>query len=209
MKRILILCFLLLFLGCNRQSFNIFTQPEKFHVDATFVDSFLRWNLHKSVSNEVPIVITKQLQAVHLWDEDDSFGYAAIIAEAKQKNKKLVEAVNDFFHKNNGKNNINSIGKLTVKHVVLTEKQRSNIFINGGWENFYKVYPDSEGYIVLSRPGFSKDGTIAVIYMTREWGVRAGASRYYVMEMKEGKWIRSSMYIGVTLFANKQINVTG
>lgn len=55
--------------------------------------------------------------------------YPITMDETKQRGKKPAEAVNDFFLKNNGNNNkIDSIDKCTVKHVVLTEKKKSNIF---------------------------------------------------------------------------------
>ena len=140
MKRILILCFILLFLGCNIQSFNIIKQLEKLHADATFVDSFLKWKFHKSVSIGAPIVIMQELFDEEFLSSGNPSRREKILDEAKKKNQKLFEAVNDFCIKNNRTtNNLKSIGTLSVKHVVMNEKQILEI-LSGGWKSLQKKY---------------------------------------------------------------------
>ena len=124
-----------------------------------------------------------------------------ILDEAKKENQKLFEAVNDFCIKNDRTtNNLKSIGTLSVRHVALDEKQILEI-LGGGWESLQKKYPGSEGFIMLSRPGFSKDGTISVIFMYHSYSAGSGISQYYIMEKKDEKWIKSSMYIGSAIYS--------
>ncbi len=91
------------------------------------------------------------------------------------------------------------MGTLSIKHVAITDRQLKELFgINGknGWEEFYKIYPKSPGIITLSRPGFSNNGTLAVIYMGIQSNGLAGYGQIYVLEEKEGKWVELKTQIG-------------
>jgi hypothetical protein len=58
----------------------------------------------------------------------------------------------------------------------------------GGWENFYKQYPNSGGWIELSAIGFNADKTVAVVYMGHHsWGLSGGGG-FHVLQKKDGKW---------------------
>jgi hypothetical protein len=61
----------------------------------------------------------------------------------------------------------------------------------GGWENFYKQYPNSGGYwIELSAVGFNADKTVAVVYMEhRRAGLGLGSGgKFHVLQKQDGKW---------------------
>ena len=66
----------------------------------------------------------------------------------------------------------------------------------GGWKKFYKSYPDSPGIITISRPGFSRGGKIAVIYMWNQVADLSGRGRIFVLENRNGKWLYSVMVVG-------------
>ena len=173
--------------------------------DALFVESFLRWYFYKSVSKNIPIVIKEHLTFGKVWGNETKAEVSEnLITEATRKNKKLVEAINDYCNKNKEDNNLDLIGPLSVKHVVLAKNQLEKIFtpgpnLNEKWEEFYKIYPDTEGIVTLSRPGFSKDRSIAVIYMWNQYASLGGIGEYYIFEKKDGRWVKSSMSIGSTV----------
>jgi len=58
----------------------------------------------------------------------------------------------------------------------------------GGWENFYKQYPNSGGWIELSAIGFNADKTVAVVYMGHHSWSLSGSGRFHVLQKKDGKW---------------------
>jgi hypothetical protein len=58
-----------------------------------------------------------------------------------------------------------------------------------GWEDFYKQYPGSGGFIDFSAVGFNADKTVAVVSKGRWCGPACGAGNYYVLQKKDGKWI--------------------
>jgi hypothetical protein len=57
------------------------------------------------------------------------------------------------------------------------------------WKEFYKLYPDSNGFVDLSAVGFNADKTVAVVSKGRWCGGLCGEGEYYVLQKKEGKWI--------------------
>ena len=56
-------------------------------------------------------------------------------------------------------------------------------------EGFYKLYPDSGGWIELSAVGFNPSRTIAVVYMGHSCGNNCGGGTFHVLQKKEGRWI--------------------
>jgi hypothetical protein len=204
MIRIIITCLMLGFFGCmaevphNKQFLK--------NYEASFVDSFLGSQfvgifLDGIIAPDTPLVIREKLSIHEImtgWNNMADFT-ANLIQEAKQqKNKKSVEAVRDFCSKNSSESTINEIGTLSIKHVVLTEEQAKTLFSDWskGWEIFYQTYPKSPGIIELSRPGFSKDGTVAIIYMGQSANMIAGAGQLSVFQKKDGEWVDSGIRIG-------------
>ncbi len=57
-----------------------------------------------------------------------------------------------------------------------------------GWEDFYKKYPDSSGYVSLSRVGFNATFTKAIIFRSGSCGSLCGSGDYTLFEKINGKW---------------------
>ncbi|MEP6502236.1 MAG: hypothetical protein ABJD97_02825 [Betaproteobacteria bacterium] len=71
--------------------------------------------------------------------------------------------------------------------VFLSEGDQRAIFRDrGGWESFYKTYPESGGIFYLSRVGFSSDGTQALVHVGRQWMGRAGGGELLLVAVRDG-----------------------
>ena len=194
------MCLILGLLGC-KETPNQETLESKV-VDVQFVDAFLRLQFGDRLSKNVPLVFSQKLsiEIVTMVEEELDSTYD-LIKEAESQNKNLAEAVRDLCRKNSGTNTVEAIGTLAVNHVILTEMKRKELFEtkgNDGWTEFYKLYPNSRGIITLSRPGFSKDGTLAVICMSDHSGPLAGYARIYVLQKQDGQWVDTELIIGPT-----------
>jgi hypothetical protein len=195
MIRIIITCLILGLFGCLAES-----PPKKQPIldnKASFVDEFLQLEFSGIITTDTPLVIEKELSLKpFIATNIDDFA-ANLIKEAKQlKNKKLVEAVRDLCAKNSREGTIDEIGTLNTKHIVLTKEEKDSLFkedLRQGWENFFQKYPKSHGFIELSWPGFSRDGTLAIIYMGRYANMIAGGGQLYVFLKKDGRWIDSGI----------------
>ena len=80
-----------------------------------------------------------------------------------------------------------------IKHdyVLLDERTFADFFRAKdleGWEDFYKKYPDSSGYISLSRVGFNTTRTKAIIFRKQNCGPLCSSGDYILFEKIDGKW---------------------
>ena len=70
--------------------------------------------------------------------------------------------------------------------VFLSESDQRNIFLDrGGWESFYRTYPESGGIFSLSRVGFNANGTQALMHVGRQWMGRAGSGELLLVDVDD------------------------
>lgn len=60
-----------------------------------------------------------------------------------------------------------------------------------GWDAFYRRYPGSGGYVILSAVGFNPAKTQAIAYTGSACGSLCGTWRWHLMEKIAGKWKES------------------
>lgn len=167
--------------------------------EARFVETFLRMKFPSSASNGDPLVIKQRLSVEVMFNQTEEEFAASLIRDARGQEESLVEAVREFSARNGGENMFETIGSIDLPHVLLKEEEFSALFnMEGwvGWEEFYKLYPGSPGIITLSRPGFSRDDALAVIYMGHNFDWEGGSGQIHVLERHNEKWVESSMGIG-------------
>ena len=63
-----------------------------------------------------------------------------------------------------------------------------DVLKRGGWDAYYRQYPESGGLIELSAVGFNVDKTVAVVYMGHSCGDLCGGGTFHVLEKVDGKW---------------------
>jgi len=104
---------------------------------------------------------------------------------AKELTLLSQETVADFLRKNSEQHSLTSTLKLNVDLKPMSESESKAIFQEGkGWEDFYKKYPNSQGIMELSKPGFNGDATQALVYVANQGSWKGGAG-YYVLLVKE------------------------
>lgn len=190
-------------LGCSS------IKPEKSQTrdETQLVDALLRIEFSHCVASNFPFVIQEELGIFeglikHRSNDGTLQGYAESLAEeAAGMDKRVVEAVWDFYEKNSRGWKIESLGTLSVEHIVYTQEMNHGIFLKGeslteSWDSFYVEFPNYPGIIALSRAGFSKDSSIAVIYMGNRYGRLMGRGRVHIYKKINGKWIRSEFLFG-------------
>jgi hypothetical protein len=63
-----------------------------------------------------------------------------------------------------------------------------------GWELLYEKYPNSYGFVYLSRVGFNADLSQALVYISAshyEWSIEGS---YYLMTRNDGRWEVKNSY---------------
>lgn len=198
MRWFCLLCLVFAMVGCRTAPAPV-EKPQKVD-EASFVDDFLRKRFSSSLSEDAPLVIMENLSLGELMTGKNMESFTNdLLQHWQSRDAKTAEALRDFCAKNSGESTIDAIGALTVPHIVVTSEQMNRIFRTSGrdgWEVFYETYPKSPGIVTLSRPGFSADGTAAVIYMGNQYGWLAGHGQIYVFHRVSGKWEEGFEMIG-------------
>jgi hypothetical protein len=72
--------------------------------------------------------------------------------------------------------------------VLLSHDSVRSIFSNGGWNNFYKIFPHSDGMILFSRVGFNQAHTEALVYYEHSRGDLDAVGARAVFKIIGGNW---------------------
>lgn len=57
------------------------------------------------------------------------------------------------------------------------------------WPQYYKQYPGAQGFLTLSRAGFSPDGEQAMFYVTNHCGGLCATGSFVVVKKRDAKWV--------------------
>jgi hypothetical protein len=95
------------------------------------------------------------------------------------------ETFDDFVQKNKEIQKLKDNFKIELERTLIKKTEIEQIFKDreNGWEKFYKSFPDSGGYIGLSRVGLDKEKKQAVVYMEHNCGDLC-ASGYFLLLAK-------------------------
>jgi hypothetical protein len=102
--------------------------------------------------------------------------YSMLVDDYKNKNAKVYKLENKF----------------SIPHTVIliSSKELNKIFQNEtGWDAFYEKYPDSPGTIQISRVGFNRNQTQAILYFGYQRGPLWGEGYRIFLTKDEGKWM--------------------
>ena len=94
----------------------------------------------------------------------------------------------NFIDKNKAKIQIDSVKNFSGTITYITKQAIENIFKQGGWDNYHKIY-GFKPMIKISRPGLNSDMTKALIYYSSSSGGLSGAGFYLILEKVDNKWI--------------------
>lgn len=72
---------------------------------------------------------------------------------------------------------------------VIAQEELDKIFKEGGWEDFYKKYPETGGVWTFSRPGYNSAGNEAVLYVGHSCGSLCGTGHLYFLAKQNDQWI--------------------
>ncbi|HEU0052046.1 MAG TPA: hypothetical protein VFQ39_02670 [Longimicrobium sp.] len=56
------------------------------------------------------------------------------------------------------------------------------------WSRFHAAWPGASHLVYVSRPGYDKKRTRAVVYASSHCGLRCGEGRFYLLAREEGRW---------------------
>jgi hypothetical protein len=164
-----------------------FDEKEEAAVYRSFIDNyFLNWSFSKYQFGDKHIkllVVSNQTSGFMI-----PFSYQKDISRLSTKPDD--ETVKNFLERNDGyypkaqltEKTLKVIGRYPINphiefripHVLISDAERDQILDNGGWNEFFRRYPDSRGIEYFSRVGFNKNRTQAILYFVHSNDDEAG-----------------------------------
>jgi len=109
------------------------------------------------------------------------------------------EAIKDYGVKNSTPLFLKQRFDVKSKCLIISEGELRDVFTRSknsidGWRAYYRKYPSSPGFIRLSRVGFNRQMTEAVVYVERACGSLCADGHFKLLEKERGRWyIRNSI----------------
>jgi hypothetical protein len=84
---------------------------------------------------------------------------------------------------------------LEQRYTLFSIEEHDEVFASGpdGWEELHKRYPDSDGYITLSKVGFDPGMSQALVYMAYGCGPTCGIGDLYYLVKSGDTWAIQSV----------------
>ena len=105
-----------------------------------------------------------------------------------------MDPMPDLLHRNNGRDVLppKQLGCPGLRIASASEVQE--LFSRAEhnpptWDAFYKRFPGAKAITFLSYPGYSSNGTNAVVETSYDCGATCGAGHIYSLELKSGRWV--------------------
>ena len=103
------------------------------------------------------------------------------------------ETLDNFQLKNAESHLLGDYFNLTIEVVLVsTEETRKMLQKDNGWEEFYAMYPFSQGIMILSRVGFNAEMNQALLYVANSSDDNIGAGYYILFTKENGVWTLQS-----------------
>lgn len=139
--------------------------------------------------DQVLIIDHTQVNPPNLLEQDLS---------AFQENTVLTPAlITSFMERNQQSHSLEPVFDFELEYQLWTEEdvnELRSLDEASGWKLFYEKYPNTYGFIYLSRVGFNFDFSQALIYMSSYHYEQPIQGNYYLMVKIDGHWVIEASY---------------
>ena len=191
MKTILILFFAYLLFQNQNVKINTDISDQEYKIYSIIIDSLYRFPSTKI------IVICDSTNKDYFLERSDIYsnGIDSLYLKIVIKGFNLPDSnyiYNDYMLKNSKKYmlseerfyfniNLSFVSKRKIKTIFESK-------LVDGWQEFYEQYPNSTGFIELTRIGFNESNDRAIVYVENYCGGLCGEGHYLLLEKKENNW---------------------
>jgi hypothetical protein len=147
-------------------------------------ETVIKHHLSEFHSNQSKFLVIRENTAKNIHSEDDYWEYLH-----EQFPSISPQTLEDCKTKNKDSKKLKRF-ESSIDYVLLEEKDLEEIFKAGtdGWQNFYKRYPSSSGFIELSQVGFNKTMDQALVFITDTCGMECAVGRYMLLQRNSEGW---------------------
>lgn len=135
---------------------------------------------------------TKQVLIVDQTRDDRPEALYQFLADLQKSVPLEPELVASFKERNQQPLQIEPSLELGVKYQLLSQEQIDELYPQdeaSGWKLFYQKYPDTVGFLYLSRAGFNADLSQALVCIARYHYVQPLLGGCYLLTRQDGGWM--------------------
>jgi hypothetical protein len=101
------------------------------------------------------------------------------------------ETIDDFAAKNAKTHQLTTSFDLKLKYTIPPKERIEQIFKSrpDAWDEFYRQFPDSGGFIALSRAGLNSGSNQALVYLQHSCGMLCGSGHYLLLVKNDRGWV--------------------
>ena len=99
------------------------------------------------------------------------------------------ETIDDYVAKNAKSHQLTTSLDLKLKYTLIPKERIKQIFKELPSDEFKGQFPNSGGYIALSRAGFNTSGDQALVYIEHICGGLCGSGHYRLLVKKNEEWV--------------------
>ncbi len=176
--------------GSQRTNRQIEITDEEYAVYSALIDSmFTGGRVTFDTKDQVKLLVIKDVTV-------DSSLRASHMEEQNWKELKLVfpmllqTALADFAAKNKELQPLKDKFNIKLKRTLIKKDELEQIFSESGngWNGFYNKFPDSGGYIGVSRVGFDVRKKQALVYFEHNCYRLCASGHFVLLKMSEAGW---------------------
>jgi len=105
------------------------------------------------------------------------------------------ETIDDYVTKNAKSHQLTKSLDLKLKYTLIPNEKIKRIFTGLPSDEFYRQFPDSGGYIALSRAGLNASSDQALAYMEHVCGGLCGSGHYLLLVKKNKEWVVQKQFV--------------
>jgi hypothetical protein len=123
-----------------------------------------------------------------------------VLSESDEKNISLkltelevsIETYHSWLKRNQHRVLIEEALNVVSSYLLLDATKLASIFSSGqpavDWDNFFQEFTNAPGILRLSRAGYDKDQSNALIYIEHQCGIACGSGRFVHLKRTEALW---------------------
>jgi len=113
------------------------------------------------------------------------------LLDDKAFRKEYSEAIEDYYERWKDQYRLARQLKTEIDYSLVARQDLSEFFKKdaGGWDAFYKRYPDSSGIFSVSVVGFNRSKTQAILYVSHTYGYQGAWGSLRALYKLRGNWI--------------------
>lgn len=100
-----------------------------------------------------------------------------------------LETYNSFVEQNKTSDSLQNKFNLDKEILLIGKSVIDDMFKKTDfWDEYYTLYPNTQGFLTFSRIGYNNDSTQALVYYGNRQGDTTGAGFYVIFIKSDGKW---------------------